>query len=170
MIHDIWWNRKQFFFKFYDSHKNRYKVLKLRCLYIFCTFRYCIFSHFCFFKKKVGNSIDAQGNADQDKKLQELNEQIKTYKAELSDKQKEFQQEKQELQKVIEEQKEQITKGGEKPSEKSEATPNADVEALNKELLKAKQECKEASIEKERFQSQLEMLVDELEQKQVGIF
>ena len=102
--------------------------------------------------------------------MQELNEQIKTYKAELSDKQKEFQQEKQELQKVIEEQKEQITKGGEKPSEKSEATPNADVEALNKELLKAKQECKEASIEKERFQSQLEMLVDELEQKQVGIF
>ena len=38
-------------------------------------------------------------------KLQELNEQIKTYKAELADKQKEFQTEKQELQKVIEEQK-----------------------------------------------------------------
>lgn len=128
-------------------------------------FRYI--SSFLFFSKNTGNSIDVQGNADQDKKLQELNEQIKTYKAELSDKQKEFKQEKQELQKVIEEQKEQITKGGE-PSEKSEA-PNADVEALNKELLKAKQECKEASIEKERFQSQLEMLVDELEQKQVGI-
>jgi preprotein translocase subunit SecF len=149
------------------NHKkiDTYKVLKLRYLYIFCTFTY-ISSYFCF-SKNLGNSIDVQGNADQDKKLQELNEQIKTYKAELSDKQKEFQQEKQELQKVIEEQKEQITKGGE-PSEKSEAR-NADVEALNKELLKAKQECKEASIEKERFQSQLEMLVDELEQKQVGI-
>ena len=72
-----------------------------------------IFLIFIFQKKNVGNSIDVQGNADQDKKLQELNEQIKTYKAELSDKQKEFQQEKQELQKVIEEQKEQITKGSE---------------------------------------------------------
>merc|ERR1712223_1709351 len=48
------------------------------------------------------NSIDAN-SADQVKKVQELNEQIKTYKAELADKQKEFQFEKQELQKVIEE-------------------------------------------------------------------
>ena len=93
--------------------------------------------------------------------MQELNEQIKTYKAELADKQKEFQHEKQELQKVIEEQRDQIKKGGDSSSP-------ADVEALNKELQKAKQEVKEAAVERERFQSQLEMLVQELEQKQVG--
>ena len=96
--------------------------------------------------------------------MQELNEQIKTYKAELADKQKEFQFEKQELQKVIEEQKDQIKKGG----ESTNASNSAENEALNKELQKAKQEVKEAAVERERFQSQLEMLVQELEQKQVG--
>ena len=98
--------------------------------------------------------------------MQELNEQIKTYKAELADKQKEFQFEKQELQKVIEEQKDQIKKGG----ESTNASNSAENEALNKELQKAKQEVKEAAVERERFQSQLEMLVQELEQKQVGWF
>ena len=97
--------------------------------------------------------------------MQELNEQIKTYKAELADKQKEFQFEKQELQKVIEEQKDQIKKGG----ESTNASNSAENEALNKELQKAKQEVKEAAVERERFQSQLEMLVQELEQKQVGL-
>ena len=92
----------------------------------------------------------------QAKKVAELNEQIKVYKAELADKQKEFQHEKAELQKVIEEQKEQILKGG------------SSDEALNKELTKARQEVKEAAVERERFQSQLEMLVTELEQKQVS--
>merc|ERR1711997_1280838 len=107
------------------------------------------------------NSIDAN-SAEQVKKVQELNEQIKTYKAELADKQKEFQHEKQELQKVIEEQRDQIKKGGDSSSP-------ADVEALNKELQKAKQEVKEAAVERERFQSQLEMLVQELEQKQIDL-
>ena len=111
----------------------------------------------------IGNSIDAN-SADQVKKVQELNEQIKTYKAELADKQKEFQFEKQELQKVIEEQKDQIKKGG----DSTNASNSAENEALNKELQKAKQEVKEAAVERERFQSQLEMLVQELEQKQVG--
>ena len=100
--------------------------------------------------------------------MQELNEQIKTYKAELADKQKEFQFEKQELQKVIEEQKDQIKKGGD--LESTNASNSAENEALNKELQKAKQEVKEAAVERERFQSQLEMLVQELEQKQVGFF
>ena len=100
-------------------------------------------------------------NADQVKKVEELNELIKTHKAELADKEKEFQHEKQELQKVIEEQRDQIKKGG-------DSSAPADVEALNKELQKAKQEVKEAAVERERFQSQLEMLVQELEQKQVG--
>ena len=97
--------------------------------------------------------------------MQELNEQIKTYKAELTDKQREFQHEKQELQKVIEEQRDQIKKGG----GDSSGPPPAEVEALNKDLQKAKQEVKEAAVERERFQSQLEMLVQELEQKQVGV-
>ena len=102
--------------------------------------------------------------------MQELNEQIKTYKAELSDKQKEFQHEKQELQKVIEEQRDQIKKGAEEQTTNdSNGPPPAEVDALNKELQKAKQEVKEAAVERERFQSQLEMLVQELEQKQVGV-
>ena len=76
----------------------------------------------------------------------------------MADKQKEFQHEKQELQKVIEELR--VAKGG-------GALP-PDVEALNKELSKAQTEVKEAAVERERFQSQLEMLVQELEQKQVS--
>merc|ERR1711976_229253 len=75
--------------------------------------------------------------------------------------------EKQELQKVIDEQRDQIQKG---PSPgKSPGVPSAEVETLNKELTKAKEEIKEAAIEKERFQSQLEMLVQELEQKQIDL-
>ena len=84
----------------------------------------------------------------------------------MSDKQKEFQQEKLELRKVIEEQRDQLKNGASDTGDGSKST-NADVEALNKELIKAKQENQEAAIEKERFQSQLEMLVQELEQKQV---
>ena len=114
---------------------------------------------------KDGGKGDEVEAAENKKKINELNEQIKVYKAELSDKQKEFQQEKQELQKVIDEQRDQIQKG---PSPgKSPGVPSAEVETLNKELTKAKEEIKEAAIEKERFQSQLEMLVQELEQKQV---
>ena len=103
---------------------------------------------------------------EQAKKVQELNEQIKVYKAELADKQKEFQHEKQELQKVIEEQKEQIKKAASEPAGGS--AQSGDIEALNKQLEKSQQEVKEAAVERERFQSQLEMLVQELEQKQVG--
>ena len=113
------------------------------------------------------NNVEAGGSdkvdsAENQKKIAELSEQIKVYKNELSDKQKEAQHEKQELQKVIEEMREELKKGG-----GSGALP-PEVEALNKELSKAKQEVKEAAVERERFQSQLEMLVQELEQKQVS--
>ena len=113
------------------------------------------------------NNVEAGGSdkvdsAENQKKIAELSEQIKVYKNELSDKQKEAQHEKQELQKVIEEMREELKKGG-----GSGALP-PEVEALNKELSKAKQEVKEAAVERERFQSQLEMLVQELEQKRVS--
>ncbi len=84
---------------------------------------------------------------------------MQVYKNEVADKTKEFQHEKAELQKVIEEQKEQIKKGG-------GAMP-PDVEKLDTDLQKAKKEVQEAAVERERFQAQLEMLVQELEQKQV---
>lgn len=42
-----------------------------------------------------------------------------------------------------------------------------DVDKLTQELGKAQKEVQEAAVERERFQSQLEMLVQELEQKQV---
>merc|ERR1712173_283191 len=91
-------------------------------------------------------------------------------KAELSDKQKEFQHEKLELKKVIDEQREQIQKGGSsKQLDGKQTAPGPDVEALNKKLSKAEMEIQEAAIEKERFQSQLEMLVQELEQKQIDL-
>ena len=110
---------------------------------------------------------DGDKNVDsleKEKKIAELSEQIKIYKSELNDKQKEAQHEKQELQKVIEEMREELKKGG------GSGTLPPEVEALNKELSKAKQEVKEAAVERERFQSQLEMLVQELEQKQVSFY
>ena len=78
------------------------------------------------------------------------------YKNELSDKQKEFAQEKADLQSVIDQQK----KGGEEAS-------NAELNKVKKDLEKAQKELQEGAVEKERFQAQLEMLVQELEQKQV---
>ena len=78
------------------------------------------------------------------------------YKNELSDKQKEFAQEKADLQSVIDQQK----KGGEEAS-------NAELDKVKKDLEKAQKELQEGAVEKERFQAQLEMLVQELEQKQV---
>jgi hypothetical protein len=42
------------------------------------------------------------------------------------------------------------------------------VEKLRRDLEKAQKEVKEGDIEKERFQAQLEMLVQELEKKQVS--
>ncbi len=42
------------------------------------------------------------------------------------------------------------------------------MEKLRRDLEKAQKEVKEGDIEKERFQAQLEMLVQELEKKQVG--
>lgn len=108
---------------------------------------------------KDGGQSNVVDLAAKEKKIAELNEQIKIYKNELADKQKEFQHEKNELSKVIEEQRDQLQKGP--------ASGGPDTEALNKELTKAKQEIKEAAVERERFQSQLEMLVQELEQKQV---
>ena len=79
------------------------------------------------------------------------------YKNELSDKQKEFAQEKADLQLVIDQQK----KGGEEAS-------NAELDKVKKDLEKAQKELQEGAVEKERFQAQLEMLVQELEQKQVN--
>jgi len=119
---------------------------------------------------KDGGKVDNIDVANKEKKIIELTEQIKTYKAELSDKQKEFQQEKLELKKVIEEQRDQLKNGTTDTGDGSKSTTsNAEVEAMNKELVKAKQEIQEAAIEKERFQSQLEMLVQELEQKQIDL-
>ena len=91
-----------------------------------------------------------------EKKIKELNDQIRVYKNELSDKQKEFAQEKADLQSVIDQQK----KGGEEAS-------NAELNKVKKDLEKAQKELQEGAVEKERFQAQLEMLVQELEQKQV---
>ena len=94
--------------------------------------------------------------AELEKKIKELNDQIRVYKNELSDKQKEFTQEKADLQLVIDQQK----KGGEEAS-------NAELNKVKKDLEKAQKELQEGAVEKERFQAQLEMLVQELEQKQV---
>ena len=92
-----------------------------------------------------------------EKKIKELNDQIRVYKNELSDKQKEFAQEKADLQLVIDQQK----KGGEEAS-------TAELDKVKKDLEKAQKELQEGAVEKERFQAQLEMLVQELEQKQVS--
>ena len=92
-----------------------------------------------------------------EKKVAELTEQIRVLKAELSDKQKEYLAERQDLQRVIEE----MRKGG------ADAA-NAEAEKLRRDLEKAQKEVKEGDIERERFQAQLEMLVQELEKKQVG--
>ena len=109
---------------------------------------------------KEGGQGDAALLAAKEKQISELTEQIKIYKAELSDKAQEFQHEKRELQKVIEEQKSQLQRGG-----GSASGPEQDK--LSQDLMKAKKEVQEAAVERERFQSQLEMLVQELEQKQV---
>merc|ERR1719410_2275078 len=109
---------------------------------------------------------------EMEKKIGDLNEQIRVLKLDLSDKQKEFAQEKKDLQNVIDEMK----KGGDavanaevekikKDLEKS----NTELEKVRKELEKAQQELKEGSVERERFQAQLEMLVQELEQKQMDL-
>ena len=95
--------------------------------------------------------------AELEKKIKELNDQIRVYKNELSDKQKEFAQEKADLQLVIDQQK----KGGEEAS-------TAELDKVKKDLEKAQKELQEGAVEKERFQAQLEMLVQELEQKQVS--
>ena len=95
--------------------------------------------------------------AELEKKIKELNDQIRVYKNELSDKQKEFAQEKADLQLVIDQQK----KGGEDAS-------TAELDKVKKDLEKAQKELQEGAVEKERFQAQLEMLVQELEQKQVS--
>jgi chromosome segregation ATPase len=92
-----------------------------------------------------------------EKKVGELTEQIRVLKAELSDKHKEYMAERQDLQRVIDE----MRKGG------TEAA-NAEVEKLRRDLEKAQKDVKEGDIERERFQAQLEMLVQELEKKQVG--
>ena len=90
--------------------------------------------------------------AELEKKIKELNDQIRVYKNELSDKQKEFAQEKADLQLVIDQQK----KGGEDAS-------TAELDKVKKDLEKAQKELQEGAVEKERFQAQLEMF------KQVGM-
>jgi chromosome segregation ATPase len=113
--------------------------------------------------------------AELEKKIKELNDQIRVYKNELSDKQKEFAQEKADLQTVID----QMKMGGEQvghhhdinatftPSPSPSQAANAEADKLKKDLEKAQKEIKEGAVERERFQAQLEMLVTELEQKQV---
>ena len=108
--------------------------------------------------------------AQLEKKISELNDQMRVLKNDLSDKQKEFAQEKKELQNVIDEMK----KGGDSAAnaeiekiKKDLDKSNTELERVKRELEKAQQELKEGSVERERFQAQLEMLVQELEQKQV---
>ena len=77
------------------------------------------------------------------------------------------------LQKVIDEQKDEVKKANERATSAATAASGGgaaaeEVDRLTKDLAKAKDELKESAIEKERCQSQLEMLVQELEQKQVG--
>jgi hypothetical protein len=72
-------------------------------------------------------------------------------------------QEKQELQKVVNEQRQQLEKG----IAAVDGAAGEQLEKLNKELQKAHKDLQEAAVERERFQAQLEMLVQELEQKQV---
>ena len=77
------------------------------------------------------------------------------------------------LQKVIDEQKDEVKKANERATSAATASSGGgaaaeEVDRLTKDLAKAKDELKESAIEKERCQSQLEMLVQELEQKQVG--
>ena len=76
------------------------------------------------------------------------------------------------LQKVIDEQKDEVKKANERATSAATASGGGaaaeEVDRLTKDLAKAKDELKESAIEKERCQSQLEMLVQELEQKQVG--
>ena len=105
-----------------------------------------------------------------EKKICDLNEQLRVLKLDLSDKQKEFAQEKKDLQNVIDEMK----KGGDAAAnaevekiKKDLEKSNNELDKVRKELEKAQQELKEGSVERERFQAQLEMLVQELEQKQV---
>ena len=116
---------------------------------------------------------DAAKAAENEKKIAELTEQIKVCKADLEDKTKEFNSEKADLKKVVDETKEKLKKAEENAAKAAAATTNgekvpADMEKVKKDLEKAQKEVQEAAIEKERFQSQLEMLVQELEQKQVG--
>ena len=107
---------------------------------------------------KSMNANDSSGQlAEKENKIKELNDQIKVYKNELSDKQKEFAQEKQDLQKALDELRIQS----------NNKTPNEEVDKIKKDLEKAQKEVKEGAVERERFQAQLEMLVQELEQKQV---
>ena len=68
----------------------------------------------------------------------------------------------QDLKDESEEQKDQLKKGG-----GAGAGMPPDVDKLKQDLQKSKKEVQEAAVERERFQSQLEMLVQELEQKQV---
>lgn len=125
-------------------------------------------------KKAVSeNNTAGQDSAkvvELEKKIRDLNDQIKVLKNDLSDKQKEFAQEKRDLQNVIDEMK----KGGDAAAnaevdkiKKDLEKSNTELEKVRKELEKAQQELKEGSVERERFQAQLEMLVQELEQKQV---
>ena len=69
-------------------------------------------------------------------------------------------------------QKDEVKKANDRATSAATASGGAaaeEVDRLTKDLAKAKDELKESAIEKERCQSQLEMLVQELEQKQVGI-
>ncbi len=86
------------------------------------------------------------------------------YKNDLADKTKEFQTEKADLQKVIDQQREQLSKSNNGPSSSS----TEEVQKMATDLEKAKKEVQESAVERERFQAQLETLVRELEQKQVG--
>ena len=111
------------------------------------------------------NNIGGNDDAQFEKKIEHLTSQIEAHKSELAEKQKQFAEEKQELQKVVEEQRQQLENG----VTAADGAAAEHVEKLNKELKRAQKDLQEAAVERERFQAQLEMLVQELEQKQVRI-
>ena len=49
----------------------------------------------------------------------------------------------------------------------AKGTSTEEMDKLKKDLEKSQKEVKEGAVERERYQAQLEMLVQELEQKQV---
>lgn len=116
------------------------------------------------FEDESASKVD-RTDGERNPKVKELMKLIESHKLELEAKQREFEDEKRELLKVISEQNDRLK------AEKKEVAESSgpEVERMSKELQKAQKDLQEAAVERERFQAQLEMLVQELEQKQVRL-